>query len=47
MLIIFCRLLDIGVADVMEAYLGAAHFLHNFLEVDVQRFESHEAPVPS
>ena len=34
-----------GVADVMEAHLGPAHFLHDGFEVDVQRFEPHEAPV--
>ena len=34
-----------GVADIVKAYLGAAHFLHNFLEVDVQRLEPHETPI--
>ena len=33
------------VAYIVETYLRAAHFLHDLLEVDVQRLEPHEVPV--
>ena len=35
--IIFCRLLDIGVAEIMETYFGKPHFRYDGLEMVVDR----------
>ena len=37
MLIIFCRLLDIGVAEIVETHLRDSNFLHLYLELTPDR----------
>ena len=37
MLIIFCRLLDIGVAEIVETHLRDSNFLHLYLELSPDR----------